>query len=223
MAQSPTINDGPRLPPAVYEELQRLRDLIRTDTVKRELWANRFTAADRRKFPGSEKEVLTQHHTIDLWHIARGTPTLNHCIVEVAYVAGLINGSRRDSLLDALDARTPADEAAAPQSRTVPHWDDEARELRFLGKVVRVVQRPKQAHNIVGILRAFEAAGWPPRINDPHGRKSNDDTRRRDVSNLNQGLDTSLLKFACDGNGTGFLWKKTPQPKTKKPAKRRKR
>ena len=73
MAKSPTINDTLGLPDAAYEELQRLHDLIRSDTVKRELWGNRFTAADRRKFVGPVQEVLKQHHTIELWHIARGT------------------------------------------------------------------------------------------------------------------------------------------------------
>jgi hypothetical protein len=75
MAKNPTTNDTLGLPDAVYEELQRLRDLIRSDTVKRELWGNRFTAADRRKFAGPVQEVLERHHTIELWNIARGTPT----------------------------------------------------------------------------------------------------------------------------------------------------
>lgn len=223
MAKSPASNDTLGLPDTVYEELQRLRDLIRSDTVKRDLWANRFTAADRRKFAGPEKEVLKQHHTIELWHIARSTPTPNQCIVEAAYAVGLINESRRESLLDALGAKPRAGTIGKQRSAAVPHWDAAARELRFRGKVVRVVKRPKQAHNIVTILRAFEAAGWPPRIDDPHGRKSSDETRRRDMSNLNRGLDTSLMKFECDGDGTGFLWKKIPQPKTAKTAKRRKR
>jgi hypothetical protein len=113
MAKSPASNDTLELPDAVYEELQRLRDLIRSDTVKRELWGNRFTAADRRKFSGPEKEVLKQHHTIELWHIARGTPTPNQCIVEVAYAVGLLNNSRRDSLLDALGAKLQKDGAYA--------------------------------------------------------------------------------------------------------------
>ena len=88
MAKNPTTNDTLGLPDAVYEELQRLRDLIRSDTVKRELWGNRFTAADRRKFAGPVQEVLERHHTIELWNIARGTPTPNQCIVEVAYAVG---------------------------------------------------------------------------------------------------------------------------------------
>lgn len=223
MAKIAASNAEPELPPAVYEELQRLRDLIRSDTVRRELWGNRFTAADRRQFSGPEREVLRKHHTIKLWHIARGTPTPNQCIVEVAYAVGLLNDSRRNSLLDALGAKPRAKKITKQRSAAVPHWDEDARELRFQGKVVCVVKRPRQAHNIVKTLRAFEAAGWPPRIDDPHGRKSTDETRRRDVSTLNKGLDTSLLKFECDGDGTGFLWKKISQPKSTKPAKRRKR
>jgi len=223
MAKSPTSNDTLGLPDAAYEELQRLHDLIRSDTVKRELWGNRFTAADRRKFVGPVQEVLKQHHTIELWHIARGTPTPNQCIVEVAYAVGLINDSRRESLLDALGAKPRAGTTGKQRSAAVPHWDEDARELRFQGKVVRVVKRPRQAHNIVKILQAFEAAGWPPRIDDPHGRKSNDETRRRDMSNLNRGLDTSLMKFTCDGNGEGFNWQRIRQSKTAKTVKQRKR
>ena len=65
------------LPVALRQSLERLLDLIRSDTVKRELWANRFTTADRRKFNGTDDSVLKRHHTVELWHIARGTPTFS--------------------------------------------------------------------------------------------------------------------------------------------------
>ena len=207
------------LPVALRDELERLLDLIRSDTVKRELWATRFTSADRRKFTGTAATVLARHHTVDLWHVARRTPTWNECIVEAAHAVGLISGTRREALLGELNAKPPASQS---RLEAVPRWNDDARELRFRGKVVRTVKRPKQAHNIVTILRAFEAAGWPPRIDDPHGRKANDETRRRDVSNLNAKLDTSLLKFECDGNGTGFLWRAVSST-AKKPARSKRR
>lgn len=211
------------LPAALRENLERLFNLIRSDTVKRELWSNRFTAADRRKFSGNDAAVLRRHHTIELWHVARGTPTWNECIVEVAHAVGLVDDQRRRSLLTDLGVKLTAGTDGKARSGAVPHWDDEARELRYCGKVVRVVRRPRQAYNIVTILRAFEAAGWPPRIDDPHGRKSNDETRRRDVSNLNIGLDTSLMKFECDGNGTGFIWRPVSRGAAKKPARRKRR
>jgi hypothetical protein len=206
------------LPAALRKSLESLLQKIYNETAKREMWANRFTANDRRKFPGGDA-ALRKHNIIEMWHIARGTPTWNECIVEVAHALGFINDARRASLLDDLGAK-PSQAKGGGRSSAVPHWDDDARELRYRGKVVRVVLRPKQAYNIVTILQAFEAAGWPARIDDPHQRKPNDETRRRDVSNLNTGLDASL-RFACDGNGTGFLWKKTQPLKAKKPAKRR--
>lgn len=209
-----------KLPAGLHESLQGLLDQILNDAVKRELWTNRFTAADRKKFAKPGMPEPKKINVVEMWHIARGTPTWNECIVEVSHAIGFINASRRESLLDQLGSHRPPSRSPARATAAVPHWDDEARELRYRNRVVRVVKRPRQAHNIVKILRAFEAAGWPPRIDDPHGRQPNDETRRRDVSNLNRGLDTTLLKFACDGNGTGFLWQKVVQPKAAKPAAR---
>lgn len=216
-------NIEPQLPAALRASLQRLIDLISNDTAKRELWSNRFTAADRKKFEKPGILPPEKYGIVDLWRIARGAPTWNECIVEVAHALDFINGPRRDTLLAELGAKPRAGMARNSRSADVPHWDDDARELRYLGQVVRVVKSPKLAHNIVGILQAFEAAGWPPRIDDPHGRKSNDDTRRRDVETLNKRRLKPLLKFECDGTGTGFIWKQVESPKPKKSAKRPRR
>ncbi len=209
------------LPAAMRESIEALLQKIFSETAKRELWANRFTTTDRLKFSGGDA-ALRKHNIIELWHIARGTATWNECIVEVAHALGFINDARRASLLEALGAM-PSKAKGGRRPSAVPHWDEDARELRYLGQVVRVVKKPKQAHNIVGILRAFEEAGWPRRIDDPHRRKPSDQTRRRDVENLNKRLLKPLLKFECDGNGTGFLWKKIAQPTVKKTAKRSRR
>ena len=217
------LNSEPQLPAALRESLQRLVDLISNDTAKRELWSERFTAADRKKFEKPGILPPEKHGIIDLWRIARGTPTWNECIVEVANALGFINGQRRDALLSELATKLRAGMASNARSAAVPHWDNEARELRYRGQVVRTVKRLDQAYNIVKILRAFEEAGWPPRIDDPHGRKSNDETRRRDMSSLNKRMLKPLLKFECDGTGTGFLWKKVAATKAKKLAKRPRR
>jgi hypothetical protein len=208
------------LPAALRRSLEQLLGRINNDTAKRELWGNRFTAADRRKFSGTPREIL-RHNTIQMWHVARGTPTWNECIVEVAYALGFINAARREALIDQLGARLAVGKTRTTGTAAIPHWDDDARELRYRGQLIRVVKRPKQANNIVTILRAFQAAGWPKRIVDPFGRKPSDETRRRDIENLNKLLLKPLLKFACDGNGTGFLWKSIATPKAKKAAKRR--
>ena len=209
------------LPAVMRQSLEALLQKIYNETAKRELWTNRFTATDRRKFPGGDA-ALQNHNIIELWHMARGTATWNQCVVEVAYALGFINDARRASLLEALGAM-PSQSKGGSRSSAVPHWDEDARELRYRGQLVRVVKRPDQAHNIVKILREFQEAGWPARIDDPFRRQSSDQTRRRDVENLNKRLLKPLLKFACDGNGTGFLWKKIAQPTAKKTAKRSRR
>jgi len=208
---------------AVQRSLETALARIQNETAARELWTNRFTAADRRKFAEPWPEVWKKHNTIGMWHIARGTSTWNECIVEVAHALGFINGPHRESLLEALGANTPPGKATGARARStaaIPHWDDEARELRYRGQLVRVVKRPKQALNIVTILRKFQEAGWPARIDDPFRRQSSDQTRRRDMESLNKRMVKPLLKFECDGTGTGFLWKKIAQPKASKTAKR---
>ena len=206
------------LPQAVQRSLETSLARIQNETAARELWTNRFTAADRRKFAEPWPAVWKKHTIIGMWHIARGTPTWNECIVEVAHALGFLNGPRRESLLEALGADTRPGQTTAPRTRPAaarPHWDEDARELRYRRQLVRVVKRPDQAHNIVAILRKFQDAGWPARIDDPFRRQSSDQTRRRDVENLNKRLLKPLLKFECDGSGTGFLWKKIAQPKAK--------
>jgi hypothetical protein len=218
-----TVSHSEPIPQAVQRSLESALARISNETAARKLWTDCFTAADRRKFAEPWPEVWKKHNIIGMWHIARGTPTWNECIIEIAHALGFINVQRRHSLLDELGAKPRAGMARNSRPSAVPHWDEDARELRYLGQVVRVVKKPKQAHNIVGILRAFEDAGWPRRIDDPHRRKPSDQTRRRDVENLNKRLLKPLLKFECDGNGTGFLWKKIAQPTAKKTAKRSRR
>lgn len=218
VAKNPT---QAKLPEALQVSLEELCLKVCNENAKQELWANGFTDADRAKFEGPPSEVLMMHKVPVLWHLARGTPTWNECIVEVAYALGFIHGPRREKLLADLGSKILKRSSSSGQAKTLPHWDRETRELRYRGKVVRRVARPKQAGNIVPILDAFEAAGWPPRIDDPHraGRKGADGLRR-DVSSLNEGLDTSRMKFASDGTGTGIVWlaiQKPRRPKAKKP------
>jgi hypothetical protein len=209
------------LPPAAKASLEEICLRVCNDTAKRELWANRFTDADRAKFKGPPMEVLKQHPVPVLWHLARGTPTWNECLVEAGHALGFINGPRRDVLLVALGATGPGRASEHSCASAVPVWDEDAGELRFQGRVVRRVAQPNRAHGVMAILREFQAKGWPPRIDDPLGRNSNDETRRRNIYSLNMRLDTTVLKFFCDGCGTGFRWQLVEDASAKNSAERR--
>jgi hypothetical protein len=147
---------------------------------------------------------------------ARGT-TADRGLVEVAHALGFLNDRLRDDLLDALG------EGPAERDPEKPHWDKQARELRFRGVVVRRLPKPASAKNVVRILDEFEDLGWPTRIDDPLTRGGKDDRRRRAVETLNGRMLSDMIRFACDGDGTGFLWRAKPRRTAKKVAKRKRR
>lgn len=106
-----------KLPAGLHESLQGLLDQILNDAVKRELWTNRFTAADRKKFAKPGMPEPKKINVVEMWHIARGTPTWNECIVEVSHAIGFINASRRESLLDQLGAHRPPSRSPRERQR----------------------------------------------------------------------------------------------------------
>lgn len=208
----------PPLPDWATQLVEDTTRRIQNATAARKLWNEIFNEEDRRRCDDDLENAYRNGGVIGMWQKARGG-TIDDALLDAAHALGFLTEQARDRLAEFVpDRRRKLD----PNK---PHWNAEARKLTYRGKVVREVKRPKQANNIVTILAAFEAAGWPPRIDDPHGRKPSDETRRRDMENLNKLIEPKLMKFACDGNGTGFLWESLSQPravKTKKAGKAKK-
>jgi hypothetical protein len=86
-----------------------------------------------------------------------------------------------------------------------PIWDIERRELRVRGLIARTVQNVNKAKNVVGILDAFEAHGWPLRIDIPGELNLTGQLLNKAVSSLNS--DLKLIRFSADGTGKGVLWR----------------
>jgi hypothetical protein len=65
------------------------------------------------------------------------------------------------------------------------------------------------AANQRAVLDAFEARGWPARIDDPlpRGSRVRPKVRRREtVKALNAGLAPRSIRFFSDGRGLGIRW-----------------
>ena len=185
---------------------------IQNATAARKLWNEIFNEEDRRR---CDDDLETAYHNggvIGMWRKARGG-TIDDALLDAAHALGFLTVQARDSLAQFVPGRR------RKLDPNKPHWNAEARKLTYRGKVVREVKRPKQAYNIVTILAAFEAAGWPPRIDDPHGRQPSDETRRRDMENLNKLIRVPIIRFECDGNGTGFVWQSLQVPRATRPHK----
>ena len=203
---------APPLPDWATQLVEDTTRRIQNATAARKLWNEIFNDADRRRCDDDLENAYRNGGVIGMWRNARGG-TIDDALLDAAHALGFLTEQARDSLAEFVPGRR------RKLDPNKPHWNAEARKLTYRGKVVREVKRPKQANNIVTILAAFEAAGWPPRIDDPHGRKPNDETRRRDMENLNKLIKPKLMKFGCDGTGTGFLWESLSQPRAVKAKK----
>jgi hypothetical protein len=101
---------------------------------------------------------------------------------------------------------TTAEPPPSPET-LMPHWNDDLRELSFGGTVCKRFRQPAQHQT--RILKEFQEAGWPPKVDDPLPYTS--ENKRHDrltnaVKKLNQ-QELPLLRFELDGTGQGILWK----------------
>ncbi|MBL8793365.1 MAG: hypothetical protein JNM56_05655, partial [Planctomycetia bacterium] len=114
----------------------------------------------------------------------------------------------------------PSDSEALPSSGEKPQWNKERGELRWQRQLARkVVLRAK---NIVAVLDAFEAQGWPFKIKDPlapppdphvapkYQRTSNSLRLHETIKTLNDGL--RHIRFHADGTGEGISWQQDTSP-----------
>ena len=202
----------PPLPDWATQLVEDTTRRIQNATAARKLWNEIFNDADRRRCDNDLENAYRNGGVIGMWQKARGG-TIDDALLDAAHALGFLTVQARDSLAQFVPGRR------RKLDPNKPHWNAEARKLTYRGKVVREVKRPKQAYNIVTILAAFEAAGWPPRIDDPHGRQPSDETRRRDMENLNKLIRVPIIRFECDGNGTGFVWQSLQVPRATRPHK----
>jgi hypothetical protein len=89
----------------------------------------------------------------------------------------------------------------------LPQWIGELRELRFNGELVKRFRSPSPNQEL--IVKTFQEAGWPPRIDDPLSREATQDVKQRmrdAIKNLNRRQERRLVRFYADGTGQGIRW-----------------
>jgi hypothetical protein len=102
----------------------------------------------------------------------------------------------------------------APAAPLVPKWDKEHGDLLLGDTVARKVA--KQARNLIPVLDAFEAQGWPKRIDDPialpiNPARAEEPQRMVNAQRLNDTVktlnkDLNGMRFHADGTGTRITW-----------------
>lgn len=93
------------------------------------------------------------------------------------------------------------------ETREVPRWDGERRELYVGEQLVKRYRQPAPCQVLV--LSSFEELGWPPRIDDPLPMVTGHDQRdrlREVIGHLNSRQQPWLIRFQGDGTGQGVIW-----------------
>ena len=85
-----------------------------------------------------------------------------------------------------------------------PVWDSDHGELWWGGQLIRRVRVMKHPSSIQWILDAFQAAGWPSRIDDSIAQGKQADHLRQIVLSLNEGL--KKLRFHVQESGQAITW-----------------
>ena len=100
-------------------------------------------------------------------------------------------------------------ELGRSSGKTVPFWDRKKKQLTFKTAVVKSFRQ--DAPNQMLVLDSFQELGWPDEIDDPllKGGRANSKQRVRDTArDLNKRRRSEAVKFAANGKGTGFIWRR---------------
>lgn len=179
------------------ETLASLRRRIGTAPIARRVWERQFTAEDRERLGGELEGCWRCYGTAGMWVQARGVP-IEQAIVEIAWRNDLITGEMAEWLRSELGLK---DQPSPPKDR--PLWNAGTGELLWGDDVIRSVPIRKSPLNIQLILDAFQAAGWPSRIENPlpNGPQQLHEALR----SLNRGLEKVV--FRAQEGGEAIIWK----------------
>ncbi len=106
--------------------------------------------------------------------------------------------------------KSVGDRVLARPPKVLPHWDRDAKVLKYDGKTVK--QLRQNAGNQMRVLDTFQELGWPREIDDPLTSKKGVTQISRahnTAKSLNLRHDAKLIRFGTTSLGTRFSWART--------------
>lgn len=196
-------NSPPRrqLSPMTMEELKTQTARVRLLESALLVWHRLFTSAERKRLGGDPAAAWRRLGAIGMWiEVREASPA--QAVLEMAVGIGHMSPANYDWLRRELGI--PSGSAAPATDRLdVPSWDSASRELRFGGQTIRQVRVMRKPSNVQRLLDAFQAQGWPPRIDNP--------LPGTDENQLNQALrqlkrNLSGITFRSQQGGKAVCW-----------------
>jgi len=186
----PVTTRGRELSLLVADELATQALRIKPWVSADRLWTRVLTEEDRQRLGGNLEESYPRLGTAGMWMELHGV-SAERAVIEVARELGFLNEQTANWLLKAVGEEVPV-----PFSPDRPSWHAESGLLRLGPNVVRQVRVMAEPSNVQRILDAFQAAGWPARIEDPLPNAPDQQRLHQAVFSLNEGLDGLRFKKA---------------------------
>lgn len=195
----PQTSTGREISPQVAEELQTQYLRIKAAISADRLWQRVLTEEERQRLGGDLEACWRRLSTAGMWMELRGV-SRERAVIEVAGELGFLTESNARWLLREIGEESPASQEASER----PSWHPERSELRWGAQVIRRVRLMANPSNIQLILDAFQAAGWPSRIDDPLPNGPDQQRLHQAVLSLNEGLD--VIRFHVQEGGQAVTW-----------------
>lgn len=155
----------PQLSPLAIEELKTQTARVRLFASALLVWQRLLTPEERERLGGDLAAAWRRFGAIGMWTEVRGVSP-EQAVLEMAVGIGHMSPANYDWLRRELGL--PSAPAAPATARpAVPSWDSASGELRWGGQTIRNVRVMREPSNVQLLLDAFEAQGWPPRIDNP--------------------------------------------------------
>ena len=194
-----TDSQGRRISRDVAGELEIAQCRVQSAVVADRMWRHLFTEEDRQRLGGDLQACWSGLGTIHMWMQARKV-AVEQAVIDVAHGLGMMSKETVDFLRKELDLESA--DATPPSDR--PIWREDTGELWFDGRVIRRIRVMREPSNIQLLLDAFEAAGWPARIDNilPEGQEQLHQTLR----SLRRSLEK--IRFRSQEGGAAILWER---------------
>jgi hypothetical protein len=186
-------------PAAVIEELRTHLARVAVRPSAERLWNRLLTDEDRQRLGGDFDAAYSASGTVGMWMGLRGV-SRPKAIADVAQALGLLDDTTHRWLLKEI-----GEPLQAHPRRDVPSWRPDLGQLLWGDRVIRDVRVMRKPSNIQLILDAFEAANWPPRIDDPLPDGPNQHRLHLTLQSLNSGLE--VIRFHAQEGGSAIYWR----------------
>lgn len=208
MSSDPSPNEnrvtdslGRPISPSVANELQTAVSRIGGPVTAQRVSDRLFTEEDRQRLGGDLEACWRRLGSNKrMWMEARNV-TVERAIIDIAEGLNLLDVGTARWLRRELQLE---DDPAVPPTVSHPSWNAERGELRLENRVIRRVRVMRTASNIQRIVDAFEAAGWPNRVDNP--LSLGQQQLHQTLLHLNSGLDE--IRFRAQEGGNAVVWER---------------